>query len=178
SIPDMGNRYYIVPMLDGYSEVFSVASPPTTGYKAQTYAITGPGWTGNLPPGVTQVKSATGMVWVLGRVYCTGTPEDYKAVHALQDKFTVVPLSSYGKAYTPPPAQVDPKFDMKTAVRKQVDALDIDAYFTRLAQLMKTNPPTAADAPLVARMAKIGLVPDRIMIPASCERLTVRPSRP
>ena len=158
-IPDMGNRYYIIPMLDGYSEVFSVASPATTGYKAQTYAITGPGWTGSLPAGVTQVKSATGMVWVLGRVYCTGTPEDYKAVHALQDKFALVPLSSYGKPYTPPPGQVDPNFDMKTAVRKQVDALDIDAYFTRLAQLMLTNPPTAADAPLVTRMAKIGLVP-------------------
>lgn len=159
SIPDMGNRYYIIPMLDGYSEVFSVASPATTGYKAQTYAISGPGWTGTLPPGMTQVKSATGMVWVLGRIYCTGTPEDYKAVHALQDKFSVVPLSSYGRPYTPPPAQVNPSFDMKTAVRKQVDALDIDAYFGRLAQLMKTNPPTAADAPLVARIAKIGLVP-------------------
>ena len=143
SIPDMGNRYYIIPMLDGYSEVMSVASPATTGYKAQTYAITGPGWTGTLPPNVTQVKSATGMVWVLGRIYCTGTPDDYKAVHALQDKFTVVPLSSHGKPYTPPVAQVDPNFDMKTAVRKQVDGLDVNAYFTRLAQLMKTNPPTA-----------------------------------
>jgi len=159
SIPDMGNRYYIIPMLDGYSEVFSVASPATTGYKPQTYAITGPGWTGTLPPGVMQVKSATGMVWVLGRIYCTGTPDDYKAVHALQDKVTVVPLSAYGKPYMPPPGLVDPNFDMKTAVRKQVDALDIDAYFIRLAQLMKTNPPTAADAPLVARMAKVGLVP-------------------
>ena len=158
-IPDMGNRYYIIPMLDGYSEVFSVASPSTTGYKAQTYAITGPGWTGTLPPGVTEVKSATGMVWILGRIYCTGTPEDYKAVHAMQDKFSIVPLSGYGKPYTPPPAQVDPNFDMKTAVRKQVNALDIDAYFSRLAQLMKTNPPTAADAAIVARMARIGLVP-------------------
>jgi hypothetical protein len=95
TVPDMSNRYYIVPMLDGYSEVFSVASPPTTGYKAQTYAITGPGWTGSLPSGVTQVKSATGMVWVLGRIYYTGTLGDYKAVHTLQDKVTVVPLSSY-----------------------------------------------------------------------------------
>ena len=99
----MGNRYYIVPMLDGWSEVIKVASSPTTGGKAQTYAITGPGWTGTLPKGVTQVKSPTGMVWVLGRIYSTGTPEDYKAVHALQDKFTVVPLSAYGKPYTPPP---------------------------------------------------------------------------
>lgn len=79
------------------------------------------------------MKSATGMVWVLGRIYCTGTPEDYKAVHALQDKFTLVPLTSYGRPYTPPPGKVDPNFDMKTAVRKQVEAMDVDAYFTYLA---------------------------------------------
>ena len=158
-IPDMGDRYYIMPMLDGWSEVFEVAGSRTTGGKAQTYAITGPGWSGTLPQGVKEVKSPTGMVWILGRIYSTGTPEDYKAVHALQDKFTVVPLSAYGKPYTPPPGVVDPKFDMKTAVRKQVNAMDIDAYFKRLAQLMKTNPPTPQDAPMVARMARIGLVP-------------------
>jgi hypothetical protein len=158
-IPDMGNRYYIVPMLDGWSEVFMVASPSTTGSKAQTYAITGPGWSGTLPKGLTRVKSPTGMVWILGRVYSTGTPEDYKAVHALQDRFSVVPLSAYGKPYSPPRGLVDHGFDMKTGVRKQVNALDIDAYFTRLAELMKTNPPGAQDAPIIAQMAKIGLVP-------------------
>lgn len=72
----MGDRYYIVPMLDGWSEVFHVDNPDTTGSKAHTYPITGPGWSGTLPQGVTQVKSPTGMVWVLGRIYCTGTPED------------------------------------------------------------------------------------------------------
>jgi hypothetical protein len=166
SIPDMGDRYYIVPMLDGYSEVFHVDSLGTTGSKAHTYAITGPGWSGTLPQGVTQVKSPTGMVWVLGRIYCTGTTEDYAAVHALQDKFSVVPLSSYGKPYTPPPGVVDPGFDMKTAVRQQVDSLDVDAYFNQLAKLMKTNPPTAADAPIVAQMARIGLVPGQDFDPS------------
>lgn len=158
-IPDMGDRYYIVPMLDGFSEVFMVAGSRTTGAKAQTYAITGPGWAGMLPQGVTQVKSPTGMVWILGRIYSAGTPEDYAAVNALQDKFTVAPLSAYGKPYAPPPGVVDPGFDMKMAVRKQVNALDVDAYFDTLAKLMKTNPPTAQDAPIVARMAKIGLIP-------------------
>jgi hypothetical protein len=166
SIPDMGDRYYIMPMLDGWSEVFSVASSRTTGSKAQTYAITGSGWSGTLPKGVTQVKSPTGMVWILGRIYSTGTPENYKAVHALQDKFSVVPLSAYGKPYTPPQGVVDPGFDMKTAVRKQVNALDINDYFANLATLMKTNPPTAQDAPIVARMAKIGLVPGRDFDPS------------
>jgi len=159
SIPDMGDRYYMMPMLDGWSNVFAAPSARTNGGKPQTYVITGPGWSGALPQGVTEAKSPTGMVWILGRIYSTGTPDDYAAVHALQDKFSVVPLSAYGKPYAPPPAKVDTDIDMKTAVRKQVNSLDIDAYFNALARLMKTNPPTAQDAPIVARMAKIGLIP-------------------
>jgi hypothetical protein len=166
SIPDMGLRYYMMPMLDGFSEVFKVASSSTTGSAAQKYAITGPGWSGTLPSGVTQVESRTGMVWILGRIYCTGTPEDYAAAHALQDRFSVVPLSAYGKPYTPAPGKVDAGFDMKTAVRKQVNSLDVDAYFDRLATLLKTNPPKAEDAPIVARMAGIGLVPGQDFDPA------------
>ena len=159
--PDMGSRYYIMPFLDGWSEVLQVASPATTGNKAQTYAVTGPGWKGTLPPGVTQVKSPTGLVWLLGRIYSSGTPQDYAAVHALQDAISVVPLSAYGKPYTPPAGVVDPAFDMKTGVRKQVDALDAETYFKRLAELMKTNPPTPQDAAVVAQMARIGLVPGK-----------------
>jgi len=170
-IPEMGDRYYIMPMLDGWSEVFEVAGSRTTGGKAQTYAITGPGWSGTLPQGVKEAKSPTGMVWILGRIYSNGTPEDYKAVHALQDEFTVVPLSGYGKPYAPPPGVVDPKFDMKAAVRKQVNAMDIVAYFTRLAQLMKANPPTAQDAPMVARMARVGLVPGQDFDPSKLDFL-------
>jgi len=98
------------------------------------------------------------MVWLLGRIYCTGTPEDYDAVHAIQDEIGLVPLSSYGKPYTPPAGAVDATIDMKTPVRSQVNAMDAVAYFTLLAQLMKTNPPAAADAPALARFADIGLV--------------------
>lgn len=159
SIPEMGARYYIMPMLDGFSEVFKVASTSTTGGGPQIYAIVGPGWSGTLPHGVTRVDAPTSMVWILGRIYCTGTPEDYQKVHALQDQFSVVPLSAYGKPYTPPPGAVDPGFDMKTAGRKQVNALEIYAYFNQLAKLLKANPPKMQDADMLARMARIGLVP-------------------
>ncbi len=159
SVPDMGDRYFLLPMLSGWTDVFQVPGKRTTGGKAAKYAITGPGWSGKLPDGVTEYKSPTGIVWLLGRIYCTGTPEDYKAVHALQDKFELVPLSAYGQKYTPVPGEVDANFDMKKGVRDQVDALGVYEYFSYLAKLMKTNPPAAADAPLVARMAKIGLVP-------------------
>jgi hypothetical protein len=159
SIPDMKDRYYLMPMLSGWTDVFQVPGKRTTGTKAQKYVITGPGWTGTLPDGVTEYKSPTGIVWILGRIYCTGTPEDSKAVHALQDKFSMVPLSAYGKPYTPPPGTVDPNVDMKTPVREQVHKLDAAAYFKLLAALMKDNPPAADDAPMVAKLAKIGIVP-------------------
>ena len=159
SLPDMKDRYALFPMLDGWTTVFQVPGKRTTGTGAQTYAVTGPGWSGSLPDGVKEYKSPTNIVWLLGRIYCTGTPEDYAAVHALQDEMKLVPLSSYGKPYTPPPGAVDPKIDMKTPVRDQVNQMDAVKYFTLLAELMKANPPAAVDAPELAKFARIGLVP-------------------
>jgi hypothetical protein len=108
---------------------------------------------------VTEYKSPTSIVWVLGRIYCTGTPEDYAAVHKLQNEISIVPLSAYGKAYTPPPGKVDTTIDMKTPVREQVNSLDTAAYFKLLAELMKENPPAKADAPMLTKMARLGIVP-------------------
>ena len=160
SIPDMKGRYFLFPMLDAWTNVFQVPGKRTTGTRAQKYAITGPGWSGTLPAGVTEYKSPTGLVWIISRTYCTGTPEDYKAVHALQDQMSVVPLSAYGKPYTPPPpAKVDAAIDMKTAPRDQVNTMDGASYFKLFAELLKTNPPAAEDAPMVAKLAKIGIVP-------------------
>ena len=174
SVPDMGDRYFLLPMLDGWTNVFASPGKRTTGTKAQTFAITGPGWTGTLPEGVTEYKSPTALVWLLGRIYCTGTPEDYAAVHALQDKITAVPLSSYGKPYTPPPGTVDPAFDTKTAVREQVNALDGATFFTELAKLLKTNPPAAEDAPVVADLAKLGVVPGQDFDPGNPDLQTAK----
>ena len=159
SIPDMKNRFFLFPMLDGWTNVFQDPGKRTTGTNAQKYAITGPGWTGTLPAGVTEFKAPTSMVWILGRIYCTGTPEDYKAVHALQDQVSAVPLSAWGKPYTPPPGKVDPAVDKKTGPRDQVNAMDGATYFKLFAELLKSNPPSAEDAPMVAKLAKIGIVP-------------------
>jgi hypothetical protein len=161
SLPDMGDRYFLMPMLDGWTNVFEVPGTRTTGNKAQTFAITGPGWTGKLPEGVKQLKSPTNMVWILGRTYCTGTPEDYKACHAVMDKYDLRPLSAFGKPYTPPAGKVDPAIDTKTAVREQVNKLSAAEYFTLLAKLMKDNPPAAVDAPALTKLAAIGLVPGK-----------------
>lgn len=161
SIPDAKDRYFLFPMLDAWTNVFQDPGKRTTGDKAQKYFLSGPGWKGTVPKGVTEYKSPTNLVWILGRTYCTGTPEDYKAVHAFQNELGLVPLSSYGKPYTPPPGKVDPSIDMKKPPRDQVNAMNAGDYFKLMAKLMKDNPPAKEDAPMVAKMAKIGLVPGK-----------------
>jgi hypothetical protein len=158
SLPEAHDRYYLFPMLDGWTTVFQAPGKRTTSTGPQKYAITGPNWKGTLPEGVTEYKSPTSIVWVHGRIYCTGTPQDYDAVHTMQDEISVVPLSSYGKSYTPPENKVDPSIDMKTSVREQVHNLNADEYFDLLAKLMKDNPPAAEDAPMVAKLAQLGIV--------------------
>jgi hypothetical protein len=174
TLPDSKDRYYLFPMLDGWTNVFEVPGKRTTGTAAQTYAITGPGWAGTLPAGVKELKSPTAMVWILGRIYCTGTPEDYKAVYAMQDAISMVPLSAHGKPYTPPAGTVDATIDMETAVRDQVHALDAASYFKLFAQLMKANPPAAADAPILAKIARLGLVPGQEFDMSKLDAATVQ----
>src|SRR5262249_19280241 len=127
SIPDEKGRYFLMPMLSGWTDVFAVPGKRTTGTDAQKYLITGPGWKGDVPVGVKELKSPTNMVWIIGRTYCTGTSDDYKAVHAIQAKYSLVPLNAYG--YTPPKGKVDPDIDMKTPVRDQVHRMDAATYF-------------------------------------------------
>jgi hypothetical protein len=165
SVPDMKDRYFLLPMLSGWTDVFEVPGKRTTGTKAQTCLISGPGWTGTVPEGMKQLKSPTSIVWLLGRIYCTGTPEDYAAVHALQDQFKLYPLSAHGKAWTPPEGKVDAAIDMKTAVREQVNRLTATEYFTLLAELLKRNPPSSKDAPALKRFERIGLVPGKSFDP-------------
>ena len=158
-LPDMKGRYALFPMLDGWTSVFGAPGSRTTGTGPQNCVITGPAWKGKLPSGLKEYKSSTSIMQVLGRIYCTGTLEDYAAVHAMQDQCSAVPLSSYGKPYTPPPGQLDPGIDMRRPVREQVNSLGVADYFNRLAVLMKDNPPAHADKPIVRRMARLGIVP-------------------
>lgn len=156
-LPDQKGRYYLMPLLSGWTDVFASLGKRTTGTEMQDYVITGPNWQGELPPGVKEVKSPTDFVWILGRTYCTGTPEDYKAVHALQNQYTLTPLSAWGKPYTPPQGMVDPSVNMHTPVRTQVNQMSGAEFFHRLAELLIENPPAKEDEAIVAKMAMIGL---------------------
>src|SRR5215831_39035 len=53
SYPDMGNRYFLFPIYDMWTNVIVSAGARTFGYGAQSVAVTGPGWRGALPKGIT-----------------------------------------------------------------------------------------------------------------------------
>ena len=166
-VPDEHGRFYLMPMLSGWTDVFADPGKRTTGTAAGNFAITGPGWKGTLPAGVKAAyQSPTDIVWVLGRTYSPGTPADYAAVNAIQAQYKLTPLSAWGKPYKPPAGVVNPAWDSTQPVRTQVDSMDGASYFRLLADLMKTNPPAAADAPMIATMAKIGVVPGQDFDPA------------
>jgi hypothetical protein len=158
-IPALDGRYALFPMLSAWTNVFESPGTRTTGDAAQTFAVTGPGWSGTLPAGVREVKSPTGLFWMIGRIYSDGTPEDFAKVHKLQDGMTATPLSQYGKPYTAPAGNVDSAIDMIKPIGEQVNALSGTDFFTIFASMLAQNPPAADDAPAVAKLAQLGITP-------------------
>lgn len=157
SLPDTQGRYYLMPMLNLWTDCFASPGSRTTGTGAGNYAITGPNWNGKLPAGIAEMKSSTRWVWIVGRIACTG-PSDYQNVSKLQDQLKLTPLSAWGTNYAPPAnVPVDPKVNARISPLNQLLALDAATYFNYVCQLMVENPPYQADAPILDKMAKIGI---------------------
>jgi hypothetical protein len=159
SVSGSGNRYYLLPFLDMWSDLFTVPGTRTTGDGAQTSAIVGPNWKGNLPKGVKEYRSPTGQGLLIGRTQTNGKA-DYEAVRKFQDGMKAVPLSGYGEPYTPPKGKVNPNQDT-SAPPDQIDRMDAATFFTLFAEAMKCNPPHANDYPILDRIKRIGIVPGK-----------------
>lgn len=159
SVPASGERYYLLPFLDMWSDVFTVPGTRTTGNEAMTFAIVGPNWQGTLPEGVREYRSPTARGLMIGRTQTNGKG-DYAAVHQFQDGMRAVPLSAYGKPYTPPKGKVDPNQDMGPPP-DQIDKMNAATFFEMFAELMKDNPPHANDYPMLDRMQRIGIEPGK-----------------
>ena len=158
SVPDTSGRYYLLPMFDAWTNVFATPGTRTTGTTAASFAITGPNWSGTVPAGLREFKSPTNMVWILGRTQTNG-PEDYPEVHAIQAGFRLVPLSQFGKPYAPPRGVVDTSADAKTPPINELKAMTGAQFLSRLSDLLAANPPAPSDAPILAGLATIGVVP-------------------
>ncbi|HWO30218.1 MAG TPA: DUF1254 domain-containing protein [Candidatus Acidoferrum sp.] len=160
SAPDTSGRYYLLPMLDMWSDVFASPGWRTTGTQAGNFLITPPGWNGKVPDGFTRIAAPTAYVWIIGRTRTDG-PQDYDAVHKIQAGYKVTLLSEWGKAPKPVDMKIDPSIDMKTPPKVQVDTMPADEYFAYAAELMKLHPPHITDEPIIAQMKRIGIEPGK-----------------
>jgi hypothetical protein len=155
SAPDTGGRYYLLPMLDMWTDVFASPGWRTTGTQAADFLVTPPGWSGTVPDGFSEIKAPTPYVWIIGRTKTDG-PADYDAVHKIQAGYKITPLSQWGKEPVAPEAKIDPSIDMKTPPKVQVDTMRADTFFAYAADLLKLHPPHITDQPIIARLARIG----------------------
>jgi hypothetical protein len=160
SVPDTAGRYYLLPMLDMWTDVFASPGSRTTGTAAANFVVTPPGWTGTVPEGLARLAAPTTYLWVIGRTKTDG-PADYDAVHKIQAGYKVTPLSRWGKATEPVTVKIDPGLDMKTPPKIQVDTMPAAKYFAAAAELLKLHPPHDTDQPIIAQMKRIGIEPGK-----------------
>jgi hypothetical protein len=161
SVPDTGGRYYLVPTLDMWSDVFSSLGSRTTGTKAGHFAYAPPGWKGKLPAGVELVEAPTSMIWMMGRIQTNGK-QDYDNVHKVQDGLKLTPLAEWGETYVPPASTpVDPHADTQTPPLVQVNKLTGVELFARFGELLKEFPPHPNDYPILFQMQRIALEPGK-----------------
>ena len=161
SVPDNKGRYYLLPLLDMWTDVFAVPGSRTSGDGPRHIAVVAPGWRGELPANVERIEAPTPVVLLAGRTQTNGVA-DYEAVHAFQDGMRLAPLSRFGKdSAAVVNKAIDPSVDMLTPPMKQVNGLAPAAFFRTAAQLMALHHPHGTDHAMLARLKRIGLEPGR-----------------
>jgi hypothetical protein len=150
-VPAFGERYYSLAFMDMYTNVYEIVGRRTRGGKAGRYLVAGSQWRGDTPAGMALVRSPTRWNWLLGR-FGVDSAAELPAVHALQDCLKLVPLPGSGSAGAPTNAD---------AQAIDLEAADPAAYFTVVNAALSENPPPAADADVLARIATIGIGPGK-----------------
>jgi hypothetical protein len=154
-VPDTAGRYYVLGLLDFFTNPFAHLGQRLTGTAARAFVVTPPGWRGTLPatfdaPGA-RIEAPTRWLWIIGRLLVDG-PEDVAAVNALQDGFTVRTLADWQAGRASPPRAFDPACDPKAPLTAAHFAAQVNAA-------LRENAPPPADAAQLARYAALGLGP-------------------
>ncbi len=154
-VPEVKDRFYLMAMLDAWSNNFAGPGTQTNAGEARAYLITAPGWNGELPAGMERIAAPTDLVWIIGRTELKG-PDDLKAANAVQRAFQLYPQHGQAPRRSDEPCrsvagQVSPEDAVK--------ALSGEEFFRRLDRLIAAYPPPADNARLLRRLGMIGVGP-------------------
>lgn len=158
SLPESKNRYYVMQLMDAWTEVFD-SRGTRTGSKNENIAIVGQNFKGTLPKNVTEVKAPTDFVWLLGKTQVDG-PDDYQQAHALQSGYQLTPLSTWEKKEAPKSLETMKKnVNLSVSALDQVDQMDDIYFLTTFVGLLKNNPPHPEDEEMIALLKSLGIFP-------------------
>jgi len=158
---DTNDRYFMLAMLDMWTDVFANPGKRTTGTATQSFAVVGPGYAGDVPHADSVIRAPTSWVWVIGRTQTNG-PDDYAAVHAVQDGYTIAPLREQTH-------RIDPNEDTTTEPPRVVNGMGAVEFFTYASDALVVNPPHASDFSILARIARLGIVPGKRFDPSGLD---------
>lgn len=96
-IPKTDNRFYIVQLLDAYSDSVSDLIEQNAGTDGAKFLLVNKGWKGVIPEGITEViESRTPLVWYIQRTGVAGQKDMPEAL-AVHDGFINYPISELGE---------------------------------------------------------------------------------
>jgi hypothetical protein len=147
-VPDTAGRYYVLQLVDAWTNNFAYIGRRATGTAEAQYLLVGPGDTARAPDGMQVVQVPSNVFTIVGRNQVDGVA-DLPTVHALQDSFTLTPLSVVQGGSEPGPAPGIPTPD--PAVDEQL------AWWEQLRLYLAAYPPPPGDQDLVEQLAKLGL---------------------
>ena len=150
------SRYVMFQIMNAWSDTVAILGTGGDTDDEQTYLLTGPNYSGEIPSGMTQIKIPTRIAWLIGRVICYD-PDDIGNVYKIQEKMDVRPLAVWKSGGELPKGKYDP--DNEGTPIRMVFSMGPAEYFGRFNELMIDNPPYAEDAPLLKEIAQIGVAP-------------------
>jgi hypothetical protein len=164
-VPDTAGRYYLIPLLDAYSNEFASIGSRTTGTGEGNYAIVGPHWHGRLPEPISGVvRAPTNIVWLIGRTLVHGQ-EDLPNAVAVTNQYQLVPLTAYPNflmtgSYTPPVnvPVISPNPDFKDFPIYDSRGFSNPAFFDVLLETSLQNPPPLQQEPQAALLVAEGVL--------------------
>ena len=110
SVPDSKGLYYLVEIVDMYSNAFAYAGGTATGYKGGKFALVGPGFKGTLPAGVQRIDCPTRWTLIQPRVHVIN-PAGLPAAQKVMQEITVQGLAKF----TGKPAPAAPAYNYAAA---------------------------------------------------------------
>ena len=153
-VPDTHDRYYSIQLIDAYGDAFAYIGRRATGTKAGAFALTPPGFRGQVPAGVTEIKAPPPRVVAFVRTLVRGKA-DLPAARAIHGSYTLGSLARYPQGRRPPvfhaeSLDVIPVIDLSGAGTE---------YFEELNAMAALCPPLPFDQPRLARFAPLGVGP-------------------